>query len=67
MTDRGLTHPLTRNVHDDRRVTDMAAYEANGGYRGCRKAITSMSPEDCLQVIKDSNLRGRAERASPRE
>ena len=59
MTDRGLTHPLTRNVHDDRRVVDLAGYEANGGYQGLRKAITSMSPADCLQVVKDANLRGR--------
>ncbi len=58
MTDRGLTHPLTRNVHQDKRVTDLAAYEANGGYRGLRKAV-EMTPADCLQVVKDSNLRGR--------
>jgi len=53
-----LTRPLTRNVRDDRRPTDMAAYEANGGYLGLRAAL-AQSPEDCLQVLKDSNLRGR--------
>ena len=53
-----LTTPLTRNVRDDRRPTDMAAYEANGGYQGLRAAL-AQSPEDCLQVLKDSNLRGR--------
>jgi NADH-quinone oxidoreductase subunit F len=36
----------------------MAAYEANGGYRGLRAAL-AMSAADCLQVLKDSNLRGR--------
>ena len=51
--------PLTRNVRADLSPTDMAAYEANGGYRGLRKALSSMSPADCLVVIKDSDLRGR--------
>ncbi|MFT5484895.1 MAG: NADH-quinone oxidoreductase subunit F [Halieaceae bacterium] len=51
--------PLTKNVRADKVVTDMAAYEANGGYQGLRKAMNELSPADCLQVIKDSNLRGR--------
>lgn len=50
---------LTRNIGPDQRLTEMAAYEANGGYRALRKAMGGMSPADCLQVIKDSNLRGR--------
>ena len=54
-----LTTPLTRNVHPDRRPTDMAAYEANGGYQGLRAAVGKLSPQECLQVLKDSNLRGR--------
>ncbi|NCF19522.1 MAG: NADH-quinone oxidoreductase subunit NuoF [Haliea sp.] len=53
-----LDRPLTRNVRADRSPTDMAAYEANGGYRGLRAAL-AMSAADCLQVLKDSNLRGR--------
>jgi NADH-quinone oxidoreductase subunit F len=51
--------PLTRNVRPDLSATDITAYEANGGYQGLRKALGPMSPDDCLQVIKDSNLRGR--------
>lgn len=60
--------PLTRNVTADRRPIDLAAYEANGGYQGLQRALggavgadvgSVMSPADCLQVIKDSNLRGR--------
>jgi NADH-quinone oxidoreductase subunit F len=54
-----LDKPLTRNVHADRRPTDFAAYEANGGYQGLRSAMGKLSPADCLQIIKDSNLRGR--------
>ncbi len=53
-----LDRPLTRNVREDRSPTDLAAYEANGGYRGLRSAL-ARSPEECLQVMKDSNLRGR--------
>ncbi len=51
--------PLTRNVRPDRSPTDLAAYEANGGYQGLRRAMAGMSPADCLQVVKDSKLRGR--------
>jgi len=54
-----LTRPLTRNVHPDRRPTDMDAYEANGGYRALKDTLGKRSPADCLQIIKDSNLRGR--------
>ncbi|MEH6589075.1 MAG: NADH-quinone oxidoreductase subunit NuoF [Halioglobus sp.] len=53
-----MDKPLTRNVRPDRSPTDFAAYEANGGYLGLRAAIDK-SPADCLQIIKDSNLRGR--------
>ena len=59
MTTGQLDRPLTRNVRPDRAPTDMAAYEANGGYRGLRGAMGKLSPADCLQIIKDSNLRGR--------
>jgi NADH-quinone oxidoreductase subunit F len=51
--------PLTRNVRPDLSPTNLPAYEANGGYAGLRKAMAGMSPADCLQVVKDSNLRGR--------
>jgi NADH-quinone oxidoreductase subunit F len=54
-----LDRPLTRNVREDRSPTDLAAYEANGGYQGLRAVMAGMTPADCLQVIKDSNLRGR--------
>ncbi len=54
-----LDRPLTRNVRPDKSPTDMAAYEANGGYQGLRATMGKLSPADCLQIIKDSNLRGR--------
>ena len=54
-----LDLPLTRNVRPDRSPTGFAAYEANGGYRGLKAAIGKLAPAECLQIIKDSNLRGR--------
>ncbi|RLA62021.1 MAG: NADH-quinone oxidoreductase subunit F [Gammaproteobacteria bacterium] len=54
-----LDRPLTRNVRPDRSPTDLAAYEANGGYRGLHGAIGKLTPSDCLQILKNSNLRGR--------
>ena len=34
-------------------------YEAAGGYTGARKALAEMEPEEIIEVIKDSGLRGR--------
>jgi len=58
-TGASLDRPLTRNVRPDRSPTDLVAYEANGGYRGLRGTIGTLSPADCLQIVKDSKLRGR--------
>lgn len=38
---------------------DINSYLAVGGYTAARKALTSMSPEDIVRVVTDSNLRGR--------
>jgi NADH-quinone oxidoreductase subunit F len=38
---------------------DIDAYVAVGGYEAARKALTSMSPEEIVDVVKNSNLRGR--------
>ena len=34
-------------------------YEANGGYGAIRKALKEMSPDDVINEVKNSNLRGR--------
>ncbi len=34
-------------------------YEEAGGYGGLKKALTDMSPEEIIQTMKDSGLRGR--------
>ena len=50
---------LTRNIGVDHKPTNLQDYEANGGYRGLRKAMSELSPKDCQAMISDSNLRGR--------
>ena len=50
---------LTRNIGVDHKPTNLQDYDANGGYRGLRKAMSELSPKDCQDMISDSNLRGR--------
>ena len=37
----------------------LKAYVSRGGYRSARKALTEMDPDKVVQVVKDSELRGR--------
>ncbi len=56
MTDM-LTPVLTDNWADERSWT-LASYEAQGGYAALKKAL-GMAPDDLIQAVKDSGLRGR--------
>ncbi|HXV77215.1 MAG TPA: NADH-quinone oxidoreductase subunit NuoF [Candidatus Polarisedimenticolaceae bacterium] len=49
---------LTRNIHkaDSQSIE---VYEADGGYRAYRKAVTSMAPDEVTDQVKRSGLRGR--------
>ncbi len=51
--------PLTKNIGPDKTPPNLEQYQANGGYRGARNALRSMLPNEVLEVIKQSNLRGR--------
>lgn len=51
--------PLTRNISPGSGPTDLAAYEANAGYLAVRDSVGKLSPDDLLNVIKASNLKGR--------
>ena len=53
------SRPLTQNINSKREPVDLQAYEANNGYQALRKALETMSPADCLEEIKASELRGR--------
>ena len=37
----------------------LAVYEARGGYRAARQALTTMEPDKVVGIVKDSELRGR--------
>jgi NADH-quinone oxidoreductase subunit F len=54
-----VTPVLTANIVAGREPLDLAGYERAGGYVGVRKALGEMSPDELLETIKGSNLRGR--------
>ena len=49
---------LTRNWNVPDSHT-LKVYESRGGYQAARKALTTMDPDKVVQVVKDSELRGR--------
>ncbi|MBV9474730.1 MAG: NADH-quinone oxidoreductase subunit F, partial [Acidobacteria bacterium] len=49
---------LTANI-DKPDSTAIATYLDAGGYEAARRAVTSMTPDEVIQVVKDSELRGR--------
>jgi NADH-quinone oxidoreductase subunit F len=52
-----MSHILLRDL-DIPNIGDFDVYVANGGYEGLRKAL-SLTPDEVIQIVKDSNLRGR--------
>ncbi len=52
-----MKHILLRDL-DIPDIGQFETYVANGGYEGLRKALT-MTPEQVIQTVIDSNLRGR--------
>ena len=51
LTSRMDAHPADSNT--------MARYEATGGYAALRKALNEMTPEQVVDAVKASNMRGR--------
>jgi len=51
--------PLTKNIHPQTDPPDRAAYERAGGYTALRKALQTLTPENVVEEVKSSNLRGR--------
>ncbi len=54
-----ITPVLTANIEPGREPLDRAGYEQAGGYAAVRKALGEMSPDQLLELVKESNLRGR--------
>ncbi|MGA8595381.1 MAG: NADH-quinone oxidoreductase subunit NuoF [Bryobacteraceae bacterium] len=51
--------PLTKNIDRNQGPPDLSAYERTGGYQALRKALGSMTPQQVVEEVKTSNLRGR--------
>ena len=49
---------LTKNIHHPN-LHEIGVYESLGGYRALRKAVEDLSPEDIIETVKRSGLRGR--------
>ena len=49
---------LLENAHIEG-INTYDVYRKNGGYRSVEKALKSMSPDDILEEVKKSGLRGR--------
>src|SRR5262245_50275594 len=52
------TRVLFRNI-DEPRLASMRKYKRLGGYQSIKKAFTEMSPEEVLEELEGSGLRGR--------
>ncbi len=50
--------PVLSATWDADKSWSLSSYEANGGYKGLRKALT-LPPADIVTMVKDSGLRGR--------
>lgn len=54
-----MDKPLTKNIAPGKPPTDLTAYESNGGYEALRRTIGKLSAAEVLDIVKESNLRGR--------
>ncbi|HEX7360761.1 MAG TPA: NADH-quinone oxidoreductase subunit NuoF [Bryobacteraceae bacterium] len=51
--------PLTQNISPGQAPPGLQAYERAGGYQALRKVLTSMTPQQVIDEVKASNLKGR--------
>jgi NADH-quinone oxidoreductase subunit F len=54
-----MERPLTQYIHPGCPPFDIREYEMTGGYSALRKALSSMTPKEVQELVKDSGLRGR--------
>src|SRR5688572_27024089 len=54
-----LEKPLTEHIRQDKRPLSLKEYEKVGGYEAVRKVLKGMSPKSLIDLVKESNLRGR--------
>ncbi|QCI19736.1 NADH-quinone oxidoreductase subunit NuoF [Buchnera aphidicola (Brevicoryne brassicae)] len=53
------THPLTWRLRNDQKTVLIKEYCDKNGYVSLQKVLKNMSPEDVIDVIKESGLKGR--------
>jgi NADH-quinone oxidoreductase subunit F len=53
-----MERPLTARMRPDGVPLELKAYEAAEGYQGLRAALR-LTPEEVIETVKSSNLRGR--------
>ena len=58
MTDPAILTPVLSANWDEHRPWTLDTYRRGGGYEGLRKAL-AMHPDEVIQTVKDSGLRGR--------
>ncbi|CAB4863224.1 unannotated protein [freshwater metagenome] len=51
--------PVLTAYWDEADAYTYAGYTRHNGYQAARKALTTMQPDDVIQTVKDSGLRGR--------
>jgi len=51
--------PMTGSFRSDGQPLTLKEYEAVGGYQALRKVLHKLTPEEVIQIVKDSKLRGR--------
>ncbi|HEY9487531.1 MAG TPA: NADH-quinone oxidoreductase subunit F, partial [Chryseosolibacter sp.] len=54
-----MEKPLTEHIREDRRPLSLKEYEKVGGYEALRKVLKGMDPKSVIELVKESNLRGR--------
>lgn len=53
------THPLTWRLRDDGSPVWLKEYESRNGYAAARRALKEFAPDDIVNAVKDSGLKGR--------
>ncbi|MGD8738665.1 MAG: NADH-quinone oxidoreductase subunit NuoF [Desulfobacterales bacterium] len=51
--------PMTGSFRSDGQPLTLKEYEAAGGYQALHKVLHKLTPEEVIQIVKDSKLRGR--------
>jgi NADH-quinone oxidoreductase subunit F len=54
-----MEQPLTKNIRPGEEPFNLKEYERAGGYQALRKALTGMTPQEIIKLVRESNLRGR--------